>query len=66
MANYGNESIVKLTDREAVRMRTATYAGSSDVHGAFTTVREIISNAIDEYKAGHGDEITVIYDKRRD
>lgn len=63
MANYGNESIVKLTDREAVRMRTATYAGSSDVHGAFTTVREIISNAIDEYKAGHGDEITVIYDK---
>lgn len=63
MANYGNESIVKLTDGEAVRMRTATYAGSSDVHGAFTTVREIISNAIDEYKAGHGDEITVIYDK---
>ena len=62
MSNYGNESIRKLSDRETVRMRVSTYAGGSDVHGAFTTVREIISNAIDEFKAGHGNKIIVKYD----
>lgn len=51
MSNYGNESIQKRSDRDAVRLNPATYAGSSDVHGAFTTVREIISNSIDEFKA---------------
>ena len=79
MSNYGNESIQKRSDRDAVRLNPATYAGSSDVHGAFTTVREIISNSIDEFKAlvkseksenpdsafnfEKGKEINVIYKK---
>lgn len=62
MSNYGNESIRSRTDRIAVRDNPATYAGSGDIHGAFTTVREIVSNAIDEFKAGHGKEITVTVD----
>lgn len=61
MNNYGNESIRSLSDREAVRMRVATYAGGSDLAGAFTTVREIISNSVDEFKAGYGNEIIVQY-----
>lgn len=63
MSNYGNDSIRKLSDREAVRLRVSTYAGGSDIHGAFTTVREIISNAIDEFKAGYGNVIDIEYSK---
>lgn len=63
MSNYGNDSIRSLTDREAVRLRVATYAGGSDKEGAFTTVREIISNSIDEFKAHYGNEIVVQYHK---
>ncbi|TPF18101.1 toprim domain-containing protein [Priestia megaterium] len=60
---YGNDSIRSLSDREAVRMRVATYAGGNDKHGAFTTAREILSNSTDEFKAGHGNEITIQYFK---
>lgn len=58
---YGNESIKSLTDREAVRMRVSTYAGGSDKEGAFTTVREVMSNCIDEFKANYGNDIKVEY-----
>lgn len=51
MATYGNESIRQLTDHTAVRKNPAQYAGRSDKSGAFTTVREIVSNSIDEFKA---------------
>lgn len=63
MSNYGNESIRSRSDRVAVRDNPATYAGSADIHGAFTTVREIVSNAIDEFKAGHGNVINVFVDE---
>lgn len=59
--NYGNESIRKLSDLEAVRTRVSVYAGSADREGAFTTVKEIISNSIDEFKAGYGNDIYVKY-----
>ncbi|MGG4434390.1 toprim domain-containing protein [Priestia megaterium] len=58
---YGNDSIRSLSDREAVRMRVSTYAGGNDKQGAFTTVREVIANSIDEFKSSHGDEILVEY-----
>lgn len=60
---YGNESIRSLTDRQAVRMRVSTYAGGSDKEGAFTTVREVVSNSIDEFKASHGNNIKVEFFK---
>ncbi|WP_025909350.1 DNA topoisomerase type IIA subunit B [Priestia flexa] len=56
---YGNDSIRSLSDRDAVRMRVATYAGGNDKAGAFTTVREVVANSIDEFKTHHGDEITI-------
>ena len=59
--NYNNESIRKLTDLEAVRTRVSVYAGSADKEGAFTTVKEIISNSIDEFKEGYGDMIDIVY-----
>lgn len=59
--SYNNESIRKLTDLEAVRTRVSVYAGSADKEGAFTTVKEIISNSIDEFKEGYGDIIDIIY-----
>lgn len=59
--SYNNESIRKLTDLEAVRTRVSVYAGSADKEGAFTTVKEIISNSIDEFKEGYGDMIDIIY-----
>lgn len=59
--NYDNESIRKLTDLEAVRSRVSVYAGSADKDGAFTTVKEIISNSIDEFKEGYGDIIEIIH-----
>lgn len=58
---YNNESIRKLTDLEAVRTRVSVYAGSADREGAFTTVEEIISNSVDEFKEGYGDTIYVTY-----
>lgn len=60
---YNNESIRKLTDLEAVRTRVSVYAGSADKDGAFTTVKEIISNSIDEFKAGYGNNITIKHDE---
>ena len=60
---YTNESIRKLSDLEAVRTRVSVYAGSADKDGAFTTVKEIISNSIDEFKSGHGKEVYVKYNK---
>lgn len=63
MGNYNNESIRKLTDLEAVRTRVSVYAGSADRDGAFTTVKEIISNSIDEFKEGYGETIHVSYNK---
>ena len=59
--DYNNESIRKLTDLEAVRTRVSVYAGSADRDGAFTTVKEIISNSIDEFKEGYGNMIDVVY-----
>lgn len=61
--NYNNESIRKLTDLEAVRTRVSVYAGSADREGAFTTVKEIVSNSIDEFKEGYGDKIEILYNE---
>lgn len=58
---YGNDSIRKKSDWEAVRTRVYNYAGGADKEGAFHTVNEILSNSIDEFKAGHGKTVNVSY-----
>ena len=56
---YGNESISSLKDEERVRKRPAVIFGSDDLEGCKHAVFEILSNAIDEAREGHGDTIIV-------
>ena len=56
---YGNESIVSLQGADRVRKRPAVVFGSDGLEGCQHAVFEILSNAIDEARAGHGDTIIV-------
>ncbi|MBR2889635.1 MAG: DNA topoisomerase [Oscillospiraceae bacterium] len=56
---YGNESISMLKGEDRVRKRPAIIFGSDDLEGCKHAVFEILSNAIDEAREGHGDLIVV-------
>ncbi|MGM9641343.1 MAG: type IIA DNA topoisomerase subunit B [Faecousia sp.] len=56
---YDNSSISMLKDEERVRKRPAVIFGSDDLEGCKHAVFEILSNAIDEAREGHGDLIVV-------
>ena len=56
---YGNDSITKLKDEERVRKRPGVIFGSNDLEGCKHAVFEILSNALDEARDGHGDTIIV-------
>lgn len=56
---YGNESITTLKGADRVRKRPAVIFGSDDLVGCEHAVFEILSNAIDEAREGHGDLIIV-------
>ncbi len=56
---YGNESITSLKGAERVRSRPAVIFGSDGLEGCQHAVFEILSNAIDEAREGHGDKIIV-------
>ena len=56
---YGNESIQSLKGADRVRKRPAVIFGSDGIEGCEHAVFEIISNSIDEARAGYGDKITV-------
>ncbi len=58
-AAYGNESISQLKGADRVRKRPAVIFGSDGLEGCQHAVFEILSNAIDEAREGHGDLITV-------
>lgn len=58
-AEYNNESIRKLSDRDAIRKKPGVNLGSNDVHGCEHAFFEILSNSLDEYKSGYGDYINV-------
>ena len=57
--SYGNESISSLKGADRVRKRPAVIFGSDGLEGCQHAVFEILSNAIDEARAGHGDQILV-------
>ena len=57
--SYGNDSISSLKGAQRVRMRPAVIFGSDDLTGCQHAVFEILSNAIDEAREGHGDLIIV-------
>ncbi|MBQ5749152.1 MAG: DNA topoisomerase [Oscillospiraceae bacterium] len=56
---YGNDSISSLKGADRVRKRPAVIFGSDGLEGCQHAVFEILSNAIDEAREGHGDTITV-------
>ena len=58
-ANYGNESISALKGADRVRKRPGVIFGSDGLEGCEHAVFEILSNAIDEAREGHGSLITV-------
>ena len=60
MANknlYTEDSIQSLSPLEFTRLRPGVYVGSTDY--STQLLIEIVSNAVDEFKAGHGDTIKV-------
>ena len=56
---YGNESISALKGADRVRKRPGVIFGSDGLEGCEHAVFEIMSNAIDEAREGHGSLITV-------
>ena len=57
--SYGINDIETLSFRDGVRQRIAMYLGSADMQGAYNAIQEIISNSIDEYYMGYGNEIDI-------
>ena len=57
--SYGNQSISALKGADRVRKRPSVIFGSDGLEGCEHAVFEIMSNAIDEAREGHGDLITV-------
>jgi len=58
---YTEDSIESLSPLEFTRLRPGVYAG--DTTYSTQLLVEILSNAIDEYRLGHGDKIDVKIDK---
>ncbi len=58
-AAYGNDSISALKGADRVRKRPGVIFGSDGLEGCEHAVFEIMSNAIDEAREGHGALITV-------
>ncbi|MDR2572476.1 MAG: DNA topoisomerase [Oscillospiraceae bacterium] len=57
--DYGNDSISALKGADRVRKRPGVIFGSDGIEGCQHAVFEILSNAIDEAREGHGKLITV-------
>ena len=57
--HYGNDSISALKGADRVRKRPGVIFGSDGLEGCEHAVFEILSNAIDEAREGHGNLITV-------
>jgi len=56
---YGNESITSLKGADRVRKRPSVIFGSDGLEGCQHAIFEIISNSIDEARAGYGERIEV-------
>lgn len=65
MANnlYTEDSIQSLSPLEFTRLRPGVYAGSTEY--STQLLIEIVSNAIDEFKAGHGSKIDITVDTHK-
>lgn len=59
--DYGNDSITSLKGPDRVRKRPAVIFGSDGLDGCEHSVFEVISNSIDEARAGFGQKIIVTH-----
>lgn len=59
--DYGNESITMLKGADKVRKRPAVIFGSDGLDGCEHSIFEIISNSIDEARAGYGNKIIITH-----
>lgn len=57
--HYNNESISSLKGADRVRLRPSVIFGSDDIRGAQQAFFEILSNSIDESRAGFGNLISI-------
>jgi len=57
--DYGNESITMLKGADKVRKRPGVIFGSDGLDGCAHSIFEIISNSIDEARAGFGEKILI-------
>lgn len=60
---YTEDSIQSLSPLEFTRLRPGVYCGSTEY--STQLLIEIVSNSIDEFKAGHGNTIDVIIDTKK-
>ena len=58
-SSYNDESISMLKGADRVRLRPAVIFGSDGIEGCEHSIFEILSNSIDEARAGFGKEITI-------
>ena len=58
---YNEDSLISLNPLEFTRLRPQVYAG--DCTYSTQLLVEIFSNAVDEFNAGHGNQIDVTIDK---
>lgn len=65
-ANYGINDIETLSFKDGVRQRIAMYLGSADMQGVYNAIQEIISNSIDEFYMGYGNEIAIALTEKPD
>lgn len=64
--DYGNESITMLKGADKVRKRPAVIFGSDGLDGCEHSIFEVISNSIDEARAGFGNKIIITYYRNHD
>ncbi len=58
---YGNESITALKGADRVRKRPGVMFGSDGLEGCQHAVFEILSNSVDEARAGYGNKILITH-----
>lgn len=56
---YTSKQIKVLRGLEGIRKKPTLYIGSTDEHGLWTLVREVLDNAVDEYLAGRNNSILI-------
>jgi len=56
---YGNDSITMLKGPDKVRKRPGVIFGSDGLDGCAHSIFEVVSNSIDEARAGYGDKIII-------